>query len=283
MASVEKKMQCRTKDASASRALGLWLAGLLAVLVTSPLSAEVTIPGWRSDFESALETARKEQKPVLATVSAVWCGACRQMQQLTLNDVQVSRLVETRFIGVVIDGDQRADLVSRYGVTAFPTTFVLDAEGKVLKQWVGFQSSSGFHAELMTASGIKPGDLDEFPAVSALFPTNASPFEFGGFCLVSLLDDNKLRRGVDNYFAEHRGTRICFYSAEHRNRFLSNPDRYWPVGNGKCLVTSREDHHEQPGDPRVGVLWKNRLWFFADRDRQRKFIQSPDRFSNGSL
>lgn len=276
-------MQCRTEGAKASRAWCFLLAGLVTLLAAAPLSAEVTIPGWRSDFEAALETARQEKKPVLATVSAVWCGACRQMQQLTLNDGQIARLIESRFISVVIDGDQRADLVSRYGVTAFPTTFVLDANGKVLKQWVGFQSSSGFLGELQAQSGVKPGDVDEFPAVSALYPTNASPFEFGGFCLVSLLDDNKLRRGVDNYFAEYRGVRICFYSEEHRHRFLSNPDRYWPVGNGKCLVTSREDHQEQPGDPRVGVLWKNRLWFFADRDRQRKFILSPDRFSNGSL
>ncbi|OYW23192.1 MAG: hypothetical protein B7Z55_03790 [Planctomycetales bacterium 12-60-4] len=117
--------------------------------------------------------------------------------------------------------------------------------------------------------------------VSATAPANTVPVDFSGFCLVSLLDDNKLRRGAETIVAEHNGVRVCFYSAEHRDKFLADPGRYWPVANGNCLVTSRETQQELPGDPRVGVLWKDRLWFFANRERQRQFMESPNRFANG--
>lgn len=280
-------MELCTEDATASapRGLGILLI-LFALMVWCVVGSENRAraaeaeSGWSTDYEGALQQAQTQNRPVLATVTAVWCGACRQMQQLTLKESSVAQLASEQFVTVAIDGDRRGDLVSRFGVSAFPTTMVLDANGKVLHRWVGFQGASGFHRELQTFAKNLPR-VDEFPAVSALFPSNASPFGFGGFCLSSLLDDNKLRRGVDGYTAEYRGIRVCFYSAEHRDRFLVNPERYWPVNNGLCLVSSRENLQSSPGDPRVGVLWKNRLWFFADRDRQQRFIAAPHRFSGG--
>ena len=160
---------------------------------------------------------------------------------------------------------------------------MIDTQGEIRHRWIGFQGASSFLSDLRTLASqtSRSQGEDEFPAVSALFPSNSSRFGFGAFCLVSLLDDNQLRRGIDNYVAEYRGVTLCFHSPAHRDRFFANPDRYWPVANGNCLVTSREQQHSEPGDPRVGVLWKNRLWFFADRDRQRRFMQAPDRFSNG--
>lgn len=259
-------------------------AGVLLILASVPnwsaaVAAEAVNLGWGSNFEQALEDAKTRGRPVLATVSAVWCGACRQMQQLTLSHSDVSTLTQQHFSAVVIDGDQRSDLVARFQVTAFPTTFILDAQGNVLKRWVGYQSASSFAAELKSLVGSNPTVTDDFPPVSAIFSTNASPFEFGGFCLVSLLDDNKLCRGRGDFTATHRNVSVCFVTAAHRDRFLANPEKYWPVNNGQCLVTSQEHQQQEPGDPRVGVLWQNRLWFFADRERQHRFMKAPHRFA----
>lgn len=270
-------------DALASNGFRTFAALCLTAVISGPAVAATPAAGWRTDYEQAIADAKTQNKPVIATVTAVWCGACRQMQQLTLKDPQVARVIEERFVAVSIDGDQRADLVSSLGISAFPTTFVIDAQGKVIHRWVGFQNAGSFNRELQGFAGPSNSVATEFPAVSALYPSNASPFAFSGFCLVSLLDENQLRRGGETFVAEYRGSRVCFHSAAHRDKFIAQPDRYWPVANGNCLVTSREQHASTPGDPRVGVLWKNRLWFFADRERQRRFMRSPHQFAQDRL
>ncbi len=258
---------------------------LFLLIGSKGLLAATPSGGWQTSFENALKTAHAENRPILAAVTAVWCGPCRQMQQLTLNDAEVSRYANLHYVTVSIDGDQRRDLISQLGVAAFPTTLVLNPDGTVLHRWTGFQPAATFRQDLERFAGEPKQEVAEAsePAhpVSAAYPANASPFAFGGYCLVSLLDENILRRGFDHYHAEYRGVRLSFQSAEHRDRFLLDPERFWPMANGTCLVTSQGKQHEEPGDPRVGVFWKNRLWFFADRASQRRFIESPQSFSKG--
>ncbi len=293
-------------DAAASRRTWFLASCAGTLLWVLPVAADSPSGVWGSNFEAAVQQAKAGNRPILVSVTAVWCGPCQQLKQLTLYDREILQVAKDRFVAVSIDGDQRSDLVSKFGVTAYPTTFVLNADGAVQQRWVGFQSASSFRRELerlapasskadtaivqathtqTTVAGKVSLDQaaapDQVLPVSAVFPANSSPFEFGGFCLVSLLDDNKLRRGTETYYLEHKGVRVSFYSAEHRAKFAANPDRYWPVANGNCLVTSRETQVNLPGDPRVGVLWKNRLWFFANRDRQRQFLETPQRFANG--
>jgi YHS domain-containing protein len=108
---------------------------------------------------------------------------------------------------------------------------------------------------------------------------NTFSFGFDGFCLVSLLEENGLRPGDPKLTAEHHGQTLCFYSEEQRQKFLAEPDRYWPVANGQCLVSSKEGREGGLGDPRAGVIWRGRLWFFSDRESQQRFIAMPYQYS----
>ena len=119
--------------------------------------------------------------------------------------------------------------------------------------------------------------------VSASSPANTSPFAFEGFCLVSILDSQKLRRGNGEFTATYKDQTVCFCSDAHRKTFLANPTRYWPVANGKCLVTESENHQETVGDPRLGVTWRGRLWLFTDRASQKRFIQSPRKYISSGM
>ena len=256
----------------------LALAGWMSCL--APLGADEGV--WRTDLDAARQDAAERHRPLLIELTATWCTACRQMQQLTLIDSRVIRAIESGCVAVTVDVDQHPEVVSEYRVEAFPTTLLLDSSGKVQKRWVGFQPAGEFAAELerlTSRGGAGNADAsDRYRAVSAAYPANASPSAFGGYCLVSLLEDKKLRRGSEEVTTAYRGQTVCFASAEHRTRFLRDPLRYWPVANGTCVVTKNESHSEEPGDPRVGVTWRGRLWFFADRDRQQRFIRSPSRF-----
>jgi YHS domain-containing protein len=264
------------------------VCGLLAI---SWLTAGVEATGaepdkvvWRIDLGQAQAEASAQQKSILVAVTAVWCGACRQMQQLTMSDHRVQSAIAAGYIPLMVDADQHPSDIARWGVSAYPTTLLLSADGQVLHRWVGFQSAEPFSSDLVRRSG-RPNSprSEEFVAVSALFPVNSEQAAFAGFCLTSLLDDNKLRLGNPDITATYRGQSVCFFSEEHRKRFERNPDRYWPMANGKCLVTSQEEQTESPGDPRVGVKWRGKLWFFATRDRQEKFLRSPHRFSDRRL
>lgn len=281
MLAASRPLQISNRRRVLSQLAASSLVVVLMMVWGGPLRA-ATPSGWSTDFDAALRRADAEKRPILVAVTAVWCGPCRQMQQLTFNDPSVQQTLSDSYVAVSVDGDQRPDLIGRFGVSAFPTTLVLDSRGVEVRRWLGFQSAGTFRTELERHAGEKkkPADVDEFPAVSASFPLNASPVGFSGFCLVSLLDDVVLQRGNEQFTAEHRGVTICFRTAAHRDKFLRDPARYWPIANGNCLVNSREQQQE-PGDPRVGVLWKDRLWFFADRASQRRFLDAPEQFSRG--
>jgi YHS domain-containing protein/thiol-disulfide isomerase/thioredoxin len=255
----------------------------IAVLVgkTTPIPAGDML-AWRTDFTTAKQEAAADGRPLLVTITAVWCGACRQMQQLTLSESRVARIIQQSYIPVKIDADAEPQLITALGIQAFPTTLLVQADGQVRHRWVGYQGAAEFASELerhATTSSARPAVEAVAPPISALFPTNGTHVAFEGFCLVSLLDANKLRRGDASLTAEYRGQTVCFASDEFRQRFLRNPARFWPVANGNCLVTSNDRHEDSLGDPRAGVRWQGRLWFFADRERQQQFLRSPSRFS----
>jgi thiol-disulfide isomerase/thioredoxin len=273
----------RTTNDGLRPSRGSCLLGFSIVCLVAFSATVAAAASWRTDYAQAKEDAQTQGKPLLVTITASWCGACRQMESLTFTDSRVRRLVDERFVAVSVDSDRHADVVSAFGVSALPTTLVIKG-GEPVKRWTGFQNAASFARDLEgLASGGKADPVGEFAPVSAIYPSNSHRFGFAGYCLVSLLDNNLLRRGATEFTAEHQGVTVCFHTAEHRDQFVRNPAKYWPVANGNCLVTSRVDHAEQVGDPRVGVQWKGKLWFFADRNRQQQFIRAPHRFAPDSL
>jgi len=248
-----------------------------------PVAAQLT---WRRSYKQAAEEARQRRRPILVKITATWCGPCRQMHQLTYTDERVRRRLRRDFVLLELDADEQSELVADFRVEAYPTTLVVSPELKVVKRLTGFQSAGDLVSALELVRVKQSPDMDqdeeETDAVSALRVANARQLAFDGFCLASLLDDNKLRKGDNLVTAEYKGQTVCFHSEEHRRRFLADPQRYWPVGNGQCLVRSRETGMAALGDPRVGVIWRGKLWFFSDRETQQRFIQTPHQYA-GSL
>lgn len=240
---------------------------------------------WRRSYKQAAEEARQRRRPILIKITATWCGPCRQMQQLTYTDERVRRRLRRDFVLLELDADEHSELVQDFRVQAYPTTLVVSPELNVVKRMSGFQSANDLVTVLehvrIKEDTEEDGSFDDSGAVSALAIANA-PHAFEGFCLASLLDDNKLRKGDAQFGVEYRGQTICFHSDEHRKRFMADPERYWPVANGQCLVSSRDGRMAAAGDPRVGVIWRGKLWFFSDRETQQRFLQTPHQFA-GSL
>ena len=87
---------------------------------------------WWDWNEEAFESARTEGKPVLLTLGATWCHWCHVMDQTSYSDERVIELVNSRFIPVRVDVDQRPDISLRYNQGGFPSVAFLTGSGEFL-------------------------------------------------------------------------------------------------------------------------------------------------------
>jgi YHS domain-containing protein/thioredoxin-related protein len=247
---------------------------------------------WRKNYTQACEESGRRKRPILVKITATWCGPCRQMQQLTFADERLRRRLRKDFVLLELDADENPDLISGFHVEAYPTTLVVSPELKVVSRMTGFKSAGDLISSLdlvkrsplevdESLADAESGESDDTQAASALAAVNTLKLGFDGFCLVSLLDENRLRQGDASYSTEHRGQTVCFFSDEHRQKFLANPERFWPVANGQCLVSTKDGRGAELGDPRVGVIWRGKLWFFSDRETQQRFLAMPQQYGGG--
>lgn len=97
---------------------------------------------WRTDLSSALLEAQRTGKAVLVDFNADWCPPCIVMKHDVWPDDAVEDAVARSYIPVLIDVDNEATVVERYGVEGIPTVLVLDAAGNEVRRG-GFLNASG--------------------------------------------------------------------------------------------------------------------------------------------
>ena len=90
---------------------------------------------WSTD---AFETAKRENKPILLDIGAVWCHWCHVMDRESYDDAEVAQIVNENFVAIKVDRDERPDIDIRYqlavsamtGQGGWPLTGFLTPEGK---------------------------------------------------------------------------------------------------------------------------------------------------------
>jgi uncharacterized protein YyaL (SSP411 family) len=87
---------------------------------------------WRDWGEDAFREAKETGKPVLLSLSAVWCHWCHVMDETSYSDEGVISFINQHFIPVRVDNDQRPDVNARYNMGGWPTTAFLTPEGEIL-------------------------------------------------------------------------------------------------------------------------------------------------------
>ena len=89
---------------------------------------------WAAWGAEAFDRAQAEDKLILLDLTAVWCHACHVMDETTYVDPAVVELLNTDFIPVRVETDQRPDIAARYKHGGWPTTSVLLPSGEILFQ-----------------------------------------------------------------------------------------------------------------------------------------------------
>ena len=87
---------------------------------------------WRPWGEPAFAEARRLGRPVLLSLSAVWCHWCHVMDETSYSDPRVIAAVNEHFVPIRVDNDRHPDVNRRYNMGGWPTTAFLAASGDVL-------------------------------------------------------------------------------------------------------------------------------------------------------
>lgn len=286
---------------------------LLTLTVTWNQTAEAASVAWRKDLKTAAAEAEKSGKSILIQFTAEWCGYCHKMLGETYTDEAVIKQVNESFIPVVLDADEHERLVGAIGISAFPTTVIiapnLDVEAKI----EGFHRPAGFaqriepycrkQAAARIEVAIKPPSKPQTPSLKrpirpatanletalkaneavagpALLPEELPtaknpPVAFEGLCLVSLLNDRKFQPGDKSITHEYHGVKLQFVSEAARREFIAAPEKFWPLADGRCPVSTVNAEKDTTGNVRTVAVFRGRLVIFHSLQHRKEFATRP--------
>ncbi len=117
------------------------LLTFLAAAIMLPVMASdfpAGSPKFGTDYKAALETAKKEGKPVVLVFSAAWCGPCQSMKKNVYPSAEVKPLHD-KFVWAYLDTDVEANAAAaeKYKVQGIPHVQFLNKDGKDIGNQVG--------------------------------------------------------------------------------------------------------------------------------------------------
>lgn len=106
---------------------------------------------WHRDLRSAIAVARAEGKLIVADVYTDWCGWCKRMDKTIYADPAIVALSRQHvFVKVnAEDGGQGQNFAEQMRVQGYPTTIILDGQGKVLNIAQGYIETPRAFGELV--------------------------------------------------------------------------------------------------------------------------------------
>ncbi|MDA1127388.1 MAG: DUF255 domain-containing protein [Chloroflexi bacterium] len=98
----------------------------------SPNPNRAQLVDWQPWEPATFAKAQAEHKPVLLSISAVWCYWCHVMDETSYSDPEIQALLNENFVAIRVDNDHRPDINSRYNVGGWPTTAFLTGHGGLI-------------------------------------------------------------------------------------------------------------------------------------------------------
>lgn len=248
-----------------------------------PDSAPDSIP-WRDDYSAALEEARVGGRPLWLQFTGPWCPNCQKMERDSFTQPAVRDRARSGFVPVKLRSDANEELALSLGLSGLPASVIVDPSRRVLaahQGYLGPDELSGFLDEAVAAMAAEQREdrvADQSPASADPTEADALPALLG-YCPVSLVSENRLVAGRDEFKIKHEGSVYKFADQASLDAFRRNPDRFLPVNHGDCPVRRLDQSELVVGDPRWGVLYQGHLYLCASETEQLQFVGNPDRYA----
>lgn len=125
------------------------MRSLLLLLFVAFTSLNVQADGiefFQGDWKDALRMARQQDKPIFVDAYAKWCGPCKRMAKTVFKDSKVGDFYNQNFISMKIDMETGPgqEFMRQYPVSAFPTLYYINGNGKVIINTKGARNVQQF-------------------------------------------------------------------------------------------------------------------------------------------
>lgn len=122
--------------------LTLPVVALATFLVATAPSTTVSFAS--SSWDTAKTKAVANKKLFFVDFDASYCATCRNMDESTYMDATLAKYIENNVVALRVDVQDFDGVMwsQQYEVEALPTMLVFDANGKLVKRLVGYQSAA---------------------------------------------------------------------------------------------------------------------------------------------
>jgi uncharacterized protein len=87
---------------------------------------------WHPWSAAAFEEAKESGRPILLSISAVWCHWCHVMDETTYSHPGIIDIINRDYVPIRVDNDVRPDINQRYNMGGWPSTAFLTSSGDIL-------------------------------------------------------------------------------------------------------------------------------------------------------
>jgi outer membrane lipoprotein-sorting protein/thioredoxin-related protein len=98
---------------------------------------------WFTDLDEAKKIAAATGRKIFVDFFAEWCGPCKRLEADCFGTKEFKDLSK-KLVFLRIDVDKQPKVSQAYGITAMPTQMVVNPDGSVVKQTVGYANRSTF-------------------------------------------------------------------------------------------------------------------------------------------
>ncbi len=97
------------------------------------------------NYQQALSMAKKSHKNIFVDAYAVWCAPCKQLQKTTFKDQKAAAYFNKNYINFSIDVEKGEGtiLAKTWGIEGLPTLLILDQNGKIIANHIGYVDGAG--------------------------------------------------------------------------------------------------------------------------------------------
>lgn len=101
---------------------------------------------WINSLESAKKIAKETNKFILLDFNAIWCKPCKIMETDFWHNAKYKSTLD-KFIIVPVDIDNDRDLARYYSVSTIPDVKLIDIEGNIIYNTLGFDNAESFNTK----------------------------------------------------------------------------------------------------------------------------------------